>query len=218
LICGEAEEFVHIKWRLVIFKMEIDELLKKHFYINEGDDYTIKDGLVSTTVNVALNPKLRVSKLPVKFDTVGGKFSYKKMTSLIGPHLLTSGYFRCADNKLTSLIGAPQSVVGDFDCSDNKLTSLIDAPQSVGRWFNCIGNPLKSLEGAPEFVGIDFFCDWNPTLPMLRLMKYKEVYIYKNDQVEEIIQKYCGKTPLKAAIWDCAKELRDNGFSDNAKW
>jgi hypothetical protein len=110
------------------------------------------------------------------------------------------------------------TVGGYFDCETNTLTSLIGAPQSTGGWFDCRNNPLTSLEGAPEFVGGIFHCDWNPTLPMLRLVKYQEIYIDDNDTVLVIIRKYCGQSPLKVAIWDCAKELRDNGFADNARW
>jgi hypothetical protein len=173
----------------------IDNLLKKYFSIGE---YTIDDGLVSTTGSVKLYEQHKVLKLPVKFNSVGKNFD-------------------CANNSLTSLTGVPQSVGGWFTCYNNNLTSLIGSPQSVSGWFNCSENSLTSLEGAPESI-LYFACDWKSKLPLLRLMKYKNVAIYDNKKVNEIISKYCGRSPLKGAIWDCAKELRVNGFADNAKW
>jgi phosphoserine phosphatase len=166
--------------------------IKEYFKIK---NYTIKDGLISTDDNVKLIKKIK--KLPVQFSHVGG-------------------YFDCRYNELTSLEGAPQSVGGYFNCYDNKLISLEGAPKSVGIYFDCRYNKLTSLEGAPKEVGV-FYCDWSKDLPLLRLVIYKSIETY-NDQVNEIIRKYCNHKPVKEAILLCQKDLIDNGFIGNASW
>jgi hypothetical protein len=134
-------------------------------------------------------------------NTSGDVTLIKKVSQLpfkfnkVGGHF--SGHFNCYNNQLTSLIGAPISVGGTFDCSNNQLTSL---------------------EGAPTSVGGCFYCDWSENLPLLRLLQYKKVLLYNNDQVSDIINKYCAQKPLKKAILDCQKELIENGFVGNAKW
>jgi hypothetical protein len=73
------------------------------------------------------------------------------------------------------------------------------------------------LEGAPKEVGGKFYLSWSKDLPLLRLVRYKNIEIF-NDQVNEIINKYCNHKPLKEAILLCQKELIDNGFVGNASW
>jgi hypothetical protein len=209
--------------------------IKEYFKIG---DYTIKDGLINTDFNVKLIKK--VKKLPVQFGDVGGYFYCynNQLTSLEGAPEFVGGDFYCANNQLTSLEGAPQSVGGYFYCNNNKLTSLVEsptkvggnfvcynnklmslagAPQSVGGYFDCANNQLTSLEGAPQSVG-SFYYDWSKDLSLLRLVRYKKVETYNNDQVNEIINKYCNHKPLKEAILLCQKELIDNGFIGNASW
>ena len=97
-------------------------------------NYTINDDF---TVDVGGDVNLwdqRLSKLPLKFNKVGG-------------------YFYCADNQLTTLDGAPKEVGGNFTCSDNKLTSLKGAPNTVGGYFFCYGNQLTTLEGIGNVKG-----------------------------------------------------------------
>jgi hypothetical protein len=89
-----------------------------------GEYYT---GVVNVTYWVEmLNKKL--SKLPVKFGTVGL-------------------YFSCIGSKLTSLDGAPSSVGNNFDCSENELTSLEGIHKIIKKMyggFYCYGNPIVS--------------------------------------------------------------------------
>ncbi len=158
--------------------------------------YEIIDGLINTSGSVKLIKQ--VSKLPFKFGKVGG-------------------HFKCFNNQLISLIGAPTSVGGGFNCYNNQLISLIGAPKSVGSYFNCYYNKLNSLEGIPTSIGDCFYCDWSKNLPLLRLLQSKKVELY-NDQVNKIINKYCGQKPLKKAILDCQKKLIESGFIGNARW
>ncbi len=167
--------------------------IKNYFQIK---NYTITNELISTDFNVALI-KL-VTKLPVQFGHVNGNFY-------------------CSGNKLTSLKGAPQTLSGYFDCRDNQLTSLEGSPKSVGGGFYCRDNQLTSLAGSPNEVGGDFYLTWIKNLPLLQLVRYKRIETY-NDQINEIINKYCNHKPLKEAILLCQKELIDNGFIGNAAW
>ena len=111
--------------------------------------WEVVDGRVNVNGNVDLST-LNLTRLPIKFGTVSGKFF-------------------CQGNRLTSLEGAPRSVGGSFDCSHNQLTTLEGAPSSVGWYFDCSNNPLTSLEGAPSSVGLYFHC--NPDVPGLK--KYR---------------------------------------------
>ncbi len=153
-------------------------------------------------------------------NKVGGNFDCynNKLMSLAGAPKSVGGYFDCANNQLTSLEGAPQSVGGYFYCAYNQLTSLEGAPNSVGIYFDCRYNKLTSLEGAPKEVGGSFYLSWSKDLPLLRLVRYKKVETYNNDQVNDIINKYSNHKPLKEAIIGCQKELIDNGFIGNAAW
>jgi hypothetical protein len=189
--------------------------IEDYFQISK---YEIVDGLINTSGVVKLFKK--VKQLPFQFGKVDGYFicSDNRLTSLIGAPKSVGRYFICSDNRLTSLIGASTTVDGFFNCNYNKLTSLIGAPTSIGSYFNCSNNPFTSLEGAPISVGGYFCCDWSEDLPLLRLVTYKEVIIYQNDQVNKIINKYCGQKPLKKAILDCQKDLIENGFVGNARW
>jgi hypothetical protein len=202
--------------------------------------YEIIDGLINTSGGVTLIKE--VKQLPFKFGKIGGYFNCynNQLTSLIGVPKSVTGDFNCFNNQLTSLEGAPKSVgghfncsnnqltslingpisVGGFDCCYNQLTSLIGAPKSVGGYFDCNYNQLISLEGAPTTVGGTFYCSWSKDLPLLRLVTYKEIEIkvFKNQQVNKIINNYCGQKPLKKAILDCQKYLIENGYVGNARW
>jgi hypothetical protein len=129
--------------------------IKEYFRI---DDYTIKDGLISTNDDVELIKK--VKELPVQFGYVGGYFYCydNQLTSLEGSPESVGDDFYCSENQLTSLVGCPNEVGGGFVCRDNQLTSLEGSPQSVGNGFYCHNNQLTSLDGAPESVDGDFDC------------------------------------------------------------
>jgi len=92
-------------------------------YIDQNNYEDYIGQFVNVTGSVHLN-SIDLTKLPIKFGTVGGDFW-------------------CFENKLTSLKGAPNEVGRDFYCSYNNLTSLEDAPEIVGRVFDCSHNKIK---------------------------------------------------------------------------
>jgi len=181
----------------------------------------------------------KISKLPFQFGKVSGDFNCydNELTSLVSSPSEVGGVFDCSGNQLTSLVGSPSKVGGDFDCANNQLTSLEGSPKEVDYNFYCYGNQLISLVGSPTAVAGKFYCsnnqltsligspisvsgficDWKENLPMLSLLKYNKLEIYENDQVGEILRKYCGKKPLRRTIIQCQKELIDARFVGNAK-
>lgn len=111
----------------------VAEEIMKHYYepitVDYIDDTNYED-YIGKYVNVKENVDLStldLTKLPIRFGTVGG-------------------FFFCDDNKLTSLEGAPEKVGGYFSCADNKLTSLKGAPKVVGGDFYCFDNAVKFTE------------------------------------------------------------------------
>lgn len=113
-------------------KLVAEEIIK-HYYepitVEQIDNDNYKDYIgryVNVTGNVGLEG-LNLTKLPIRFGTVGG-------------------FFFCEDNKLTSLDGAPEKVGGYFDCNHNNLTSLKGAPKEVGGDFTCWGNKVEFTE------------------------------------------------------------------------
>ena len=101
---------------------EIHKICQEHGIEN----YTVNtDGTIDVDGDVSLSYK-KLTKLPVKFRNVSGRFS-------------------CNNNKLTTLVGAPLSVDGDFDCRSNKLKTLEGAPKSVGGGFYCPHNPFDVI-------------------------------------------------------------------------
>lgn len=128
------------------------------------ENYTInKDDSIDVDGNVHLRFKKDLTKLPLKFKNVSGKFYCNniKLESLEGCPKYVYEDFYCFQNNLTSLEGGPESVNGSFVCFNNKLITLKGAPKSVGGAFSCQENQLASLEGAPEYVGGDFACSDN---------------------------------------------------------
>jgi hypothetical protein len=174
--------------------------------------------------------------------SVGGDFwcYNNQLTTLQGAPTSVGGSFSCSDQQLTTLEGAPTSVGGDFLCHNNQLTTLEGAPTSVGGSLLCHINQLTTLEGAPTSVGGDFWCytnqlttlkgmptvpgilhlSYSPTLPLLRCLLAKEIQLYpengKHKTAEEILNRYAGQG--KRALFDCQKELEDEGFEGNARW
>ena len=125
--------------------------------------------------------------------------------------------FGCSHSELTTLEGSPSKVGGKFSCRSNKLDSLKGSPSSV-LLFSCRGNPdLTSLKDGPDEVKRTFFCDWIKDLPLLCILKYNRIRILNNDTVDDIMQKYVGKKPLRPAIIQCQRELIDAGYKGNAR-
>jgi hypothetical protein len=174
--------------------------------------------------------------------SVGGGFwcDNNQLTTLQGAPTTVGGNFWCDNNQLTTLQGAPTSVGGSFKCDFNQLTTLQGAPTTVGGSFECNINQLTTLEGAPISVGRNFMCDnnqlttlkgmptvprtlhlsYSPTLPLLRCLLAKEIRLYpengKHKTAEEILNRYAGQG--KRALFDCQKDLEDEGFEGNARW
>ena len=153
----------------------VSEKIMKHYYpttVDYIDETNYKDYIgeyINVKENVELE-RLNLTKLPIRFGTVGGNFycGDNKLTSLEGAPNRVVGDFICGDNKLTSLEGAPKVVGGNFYCGDNKLTSLEGAPEKVGGSFDCEVNKLTSLEGAPKVVDGDFCCNDNYYLTSIK--------------------------------------------------
>jgi hypothetical protein len=127
-----------------------------HRICNEYDivNYTINDNL-SIDVDYVVNLFSKgLTKLPLKFNKVNGRFSCfnNKLTSLEGAPNKVTGYFDCSHNKLTSLEGAPKEVNGDFDCSRNNLYSFYNLPIDVIGEVYYSNNPIECFE---NLVGQD---------------------------------------------------------------
>ena len=224
----------------MVDKKEIMRLLKQYF--RTTGKITIDDeGLVSCKGNVELKSVIKLERLPVAFDRVGGNFrcDHNQLTTLQGAPKSVGGYFECYNNQLTTLEGAPKSVGGSFGCSSNQLTTLEGAPKSVSGGFYCSNNQLTTLEGAPKSVSGDFNCidnqlttlegmpdvqgtlflSYRRKLPLLRCLLAQKVEFFptlKDKTVENILNKHTGKG--KRAMFDCQKELEDAGFEENARW
>ena len=132
----------------------VAEKIMKHYYpttVDYIDETNYKD-YIGEYINVKENvdlERLNLTKLPIRFGTVGGDFY-------------------CGDNKLTSLKGAPEKVGGSFDCEVNKLTSLEGAPKVVDGDFCCNDNYyLTSIKGAPKEIGKNFII-WNPNITLTK--------------------------------------------------
>ena len=106
------------------------EIIANH----NGWKKNIITGRYSTEKSVEISDDLVYKgKLLIKFDKVGGDFSYAGCTSL------------------TSLEGAPQEIGGSFYCYNcESLTSLEGSPTEVGGSFYCYDcESLRSLEHLP---------------------------------------------------------------------
>jgi hypothetical protein len=128
------------------------------------------------------------------------------------------------DKKVNQLPVKFGKVSGNFWCDNNQLISLEGAPQSVGGYFDCYDNRLTSLVGAPQSVGGDFYCSWSPTLPLLRTVVAKNVFIYKDNslfgEITDILNSSIKDNPgsYRKAALDAKRMLIDAGFEGNAKW
>ena len=197
--------------------------------------YTGSDSGIAYTVTEA---NAKTTKIPFSFNKADGVFkcnmlglttlenspkivtsnfncSHNELKSLeYGPEVVGGEYW-CINNELTTLSGSPEKTHGFF-CSKNQLKSLEGGPLEVTKEFNCRENPLTSLKGMPERVGEIFILGWNDNLPLLSLLKYNRVSVHFNNTVDDILEKYVGKKPLRPAIIQCQKDLIDAGFKGNA--
>lgn len=228
---------------MIVDVNKIHGLLKEHFNIDGAYEIDPHTGLVNVEGDISITDNWKVmpiTRLPVHFGHVKGDFLCDNghLISLKGAPHLVDGDFLCTNSKLKSLKGAPERVGGTFNCYANRLTSLKGSPVHVGRSFWCdynqltsllgapdhvggsvyaVNNPLKSLEGAPTHVQLIFEVTWDPALPLLRLLAYSQARVSGAPaQVEQIISKYAGQG--KAAALNCALELKQAGYAENAKW
>ncbi len=188
------------------------------------------------------------SQLPVKFGSVSGDFSCisagleslagcptsvrkdfvctgNKLKNLIGCPASIGGNLICVGSGLRSLEGCPEIIHGEFTCSRNNLVSLQHGPRHVEGNFDCSDNPLTSLEYLPAIIGGYVKIPWSKDLPLLRLVRYRSVYLYNKLSLngpqklpEKILSKYTSPEATRRDIIVCQKELIDAGFEGNASW
>lgn len=128
-----------------------------------------------------------------------------------------SGIFSAGNVGLTSLEGSPYWVEGSFDVRGNKLTTLKGGPSWVGKSYYAINNPLTDLDGLASHIGSSVSFDYTKDLPLLRTLVAQKIWPNPDQvELEKILAKYAGQG--KRAIFDCQKELEDEGFEGNAKW
>jgi hypothetical protein len=204
---------------------QIEHLLNKHLDINGPYKIDNQSGIVDVTGSVRLL-NTHVNKLPVKFGKVTRNFSCgnRNLTSLEGAPHWVGGSFFCDNNALKSLEYAPGHVEVDFVCESNLLTDLTHMPAFVGAAFWCYDNPLHSLNGfdAHVHVGGEFWCTYTSDLPLLRclqvtgLITLSDHTVIAPPPVSDILDKY---QPLgKKGMLNCANELKQAGYSRNARW
>jgi hypothetical protein len=164
-----------------------------------GEYYT---GVVNVAGNVNLRNNKKLTKLPVKFGTVGG-------------------YFYCHDNAVSSLKGAPSSVGGSVDFWHNQLNSLKGAPSSIGGDLDFHENPLTSLEGVHKIIkrinGVLYLTGnhliKSGGIGLLLIEGLKD--IDADQPAFKIINKYLGQG--KKGLLYCQDELIDAGYEEFAK-
>jgi hypothetical protein len=190
------KDFIHSK----LYHQIIFHGISNNYTINPDGSIDV-DGEFDNNVNFNPNrspsTKLRykplnrhkLTKLPIKFNKVGGNFicNDNELTTLEGAPKEVGGDFLCSRNELTSLEGGPESVGGDFICRNNQLTSLQGAPKKVGGDFYCSRNELTSLEGGPEIIHGDFYCSDNKITDFKGVPEFFEGLFYcEENPIEEI--------------------------------
>jgi hypothetical protein len=222
----------------------IDELLNEYFELTDGT-ISIDNGLVSVHGSKSIIKLVKnIDKLPVRFDTVEGRFLCygKGLYTLDGCPRIVGGEFNYSSNNLTDPSGGPVEC-GTYFGSGNNLTTLVGSPKIVNNSHYAISsNYLPNLIGATESTLQNFTCtriltltsleglpkvtrllqiSWNKNLPLLRLLSVPDtckITFLNHVHPVSIMKKYRGQEPLKKAIWECQKELIENGFDGNAKW
>lgn len=128
-------------------KEQIEKWVTKRGKRIEGT-WTVDDDDLSVTVygNVDLS-NLKMTKLPVRFKKVSGRFIVR-------------------ETDLTTLEGCPEEVGTWFDCSKTKIRNFIGGPKNIGAsgakysdTFNANNcDSLESLEGLAEGTGTVTIC------------------------------------------------------------
>lgn len=203
---------------------QIEQLLKSHFEIRGDiiiDEHT---GVVHVRGYVRLTKSC--DQLPVQFGKVSSNFSCsnQNLRTLQGAPTWVGGSFFCGYNLLNDLAHAPGHVGVDFTCEGNLLKDLQHMPEFVGSAFWCYDNPLLSLEGFDSHVhvGGEFWCTYTSDLPLLRCLQaggmitLSDHMVIAPEPVSKILEKH---QPLgKKGMLNCALELKQAGFKENARW
>jgi hypothetical protein len=188
-----------------INKTEIESMLKEYFRFDSSFNIH-DDGEVDMLGDCRL--KKPATHFPFNFGTIFGSFI-----------TITNG-------GLVSLVGSPKRVDKNFYCFRNKITTLIGGPITVGGNYNVSRNPVNSLDGIPESIQGDLVIDYYRDLPIIRLLKVKNVtgiHLYSRmgdseddvRRIEEIVNRYLGKG--RGGALQCAAELVKAGFKGNAR-
>lgn len=145
--------------------------------------------------------------LPCEFDIVTGEFSI-------------------AERGLTHLAGSPREV-GKFLAGFNPIKNLEGGPEVVHRTYSLRGcEKLSSLVGLASTITGLFICPYSYELPMLRALVAPTIHleldmggweqVSHKREVETILNKYTGQG--KSGALNCALELKDAGYVENARW
>ena len=87
----------------------------------------------------------------------------------------------------------------------------------MGRAYYANNNPLTDLDGLASHIGSTVSFDYTKDLPLLRTLVAQKIWPNPDQvELEKILVKYAGQG--KRGIFDCQKELEDEGFEGNAKW
>jgi hypothetical protein len=197
---------------------EIQSYLTTYFHLN------LKTVSTSISGKIDVNGMVRsISMFP------GGNIDIKfgRVTSM----------FNVSHSGLTTLDGCPDYVGGEFVCTANYINDLIGGPSEVRGSYICVSNNLTSLNGLPKIIGDDFRMNLYPNIPtpILKLVTLDCSFIWfvptsvasaraLTQKVDKIIVGCRNKlkndktVTAKHAIWQCQKELIDNGFEQYASW
>jgi hypothetical protein len=202
---------------------DIQEDLSQYFIIR--GKFTIDPHSHVVDVQGAVKLIQSCDQMPVQFGRVDGAFACvaKGLTTLKGAPAHVGGNFHCDRNLLSSLEAGPQHVEGSYCCESNLLTDLSHMPSFVGDQFWCYDNPLHSLAGwdPGHHVGGEFWCTYGHNLPLLRCIQASGVSLSDHNvnapgAVSHILNKYAGKG--KSHMLNCALELKQAGYAENARW
>jgi hypothetical protein len=194
---------------------------RNQYFIN--DYRATPEGIITRATVYLCQTTKPITSLPIQFYQTD---SFVMRHSLPARRNPTPG-------SLTTLDGSPMIVKNEFNVSGNNLSDLIGGPATTGS-YDAHDNPLTSLNGLPkscEMMRLDY-----THIPMLRLLGVEYTLVRmqpvdlmtrspNGDEANKVagifdtyIEQIIAGTSLKQAIWECQKELIDNGFEDIAKW
>lgn len=215
---------------LKLFEQQTESEVAKICERYEIQNWSINsEGLVDVEGNVSFMFLPNLTKLPLNFRRVSGKFICFEtgLTSLEGCPISVGDSFFCSFNQLTSLIGCPHTFNGHFNCRSNKLTDLEGCPEFINGDFDCSENLLTSLKGGPKGVNGDFFIHTNKLKTFMWGPEeiQGDVYAYPNPlqdlpsayHVEEWIN-FMAKEQHDWRLWDKEGKLRIDRLQQMIEW